>query len=401
MNEPRYHNIEWRLLVRKLSGDKLTAAEETEFRQWVESDGSHRRYFDRASLRWNDSERIKVDVEEQYSLFCRTAGNIDCQASRRRHRLALRIAAAAAMLLLVAGFAAYFVLEGNDTALSHEYALVPVRADSTLYGAQHACLILADGSTVNLDEEAMPGATATLAEGNVTVAGSEISLAAGNAADTEQINTLVIPRGGEYCLRLEDGSRVWLNARTTLKFPTAFCRTERRVELTGEAYFEVAKDTAHPFVVATDRGDVRVYGTEFNVRAYAEEPNASTTLVQGRVGVFVAGSTYMLSPGEQAVVSGAGVTVHEVNTDEYCAWHLSRLVFENRPLEVILNMVSDWYDVDFEYADPGLRQLHFTGNLKRYDSFEKILDYIRKTTDVKFEIEGRKVSVSRENDSGS
>lgn len=397
MNQSHNHSIEWRLLERKLNGEKLSADEEAEFNRWVDSDESHRRYFERISLRWNDRDRIKVDVEEQYSRFCLAVENIDRQARRRRKLWTLRIAAAATAVFLVAGFIAYYVRGNSDMSLSPEIASVP--ADTTLYGGQYACLILADGSTVNLDEET-DGNNATLAEGNVTVDGSEISLAADNASDAEQINTLFIPRGGKYSLRLADGTRVWLNARTTLKFPTAFCRTERRVELTGEAYFEVAKDAAHPFIVATDRGDVRVYGTEFNVRAYAEEPDASTTLVQGRVGVLVGGRTYMLSPGEQAVVNAGDVTVREVNTDEYCAWHLSRLVFENRPLEVILNTVSDWYDVDFEYAEPGLRQLHFTGNLKRYDSFEKILDYIGKTTDVKFRIEGRKVSVSREDASG-
>lgn len=394
MDKSHYHdNIEWRLLERKLDGEPLTAEEEAEFTGWIDSDESHRRYFERVSIKWNDGSRIKVDVDGMYERFLRETEAIDSLARRRRrNRIVLSLVSAAAAVILIVGAVAFITRGSHDVALPNESALAA--ADSIMPGTQRACLILADGSMVDLDRNTADGSR-TISGGGVTVTDSEISVTGTNPEAAEKINTLIIPRGGEYCLRLDDGTRVWLNARTTLKFPAAFCRGVRRVELTGEAYFEVAKDKSRPFIVATDRGDVRVYGTQFNVRAYPEEPQASTTLVSGSVGVDVSGRTYMLTPGEQAVVSTADVTVRRVNTAEYCAWHTGRFVFENRQLKDILGQLSDWYDVDFEYTDPELGSLHFTGNLKRYESFEKILDFIGRTTDVTFEIDGKKVTVSR------
>lgn len=395
MEKSHYHNnIEWRLLERKLDGEPLTAEEEAEFTGWIDSDESHRRYFERVSLKWNDETRIKIDTDGMYERFCRETEAIDRLARRRRNRLVLSLVSTAAAVILIVGAVAFIAGGGHDVTLPDESAVAV--ADSIIPGSQRACLILADGSMVNLDDNRAEGRNAVPGGDGVTVVGSEISVAGNNPEAAEKINTLIIPRGGEYSLRLDDGTRVWLNARTTLKFPAAFGRGERRVELTGEAYFEVSKDKSRPFIVATDRGDVRVYGTQFNVRAYPEEPQASTTLVSGSVGVDVSGHTYMLTPGEQALVSTADVTVRRVNTAEYCAWHTGRFVFENRTLEDILGQLSDWYDVDFEYTDQEVRHLHFTGNLARYESFEKILDYIRKTTDVRFETDGKKVTVSRE-----
>ena len=211
-------------------------------------------------------------------------------------------------------------------------------------------------------------------------------------------NVLCIPRGGEFTLQLADGTKVYLNSATELKYPVAFVGQDRRVYLRGEAYFEVAKDTEHPFIVITDDVLVKVYGTSFNVNTHSHE-GIRTVLVEGKVGIRgrVSDKEYVMKPNEMAFYNRTSheMEVKEVNPDLYTLWRKGVLVFERESLENIMNTLSLWYDVEIFFQSESVKSLHFSGHMKRYEQIEDILHAITDATGVVFTINGRTVCVSK------
>ena len=210
-----------------------------------------------------------------------------------------------------------------------------------------------------------------------------------------EYNTMEVPRGGEYVLELSDGTRVWLNSQTRLVYPTCFVGSERVIELDGEAYFQVARDSTIPFVVRVGENAVRVYGTSFNVSAYREDANMITTLETGSVGLWVGEKEYRLIPGDQVdVMVATGVVIkHKVNAEAYCSWRNGTFIFEEERLETILNRLSRWYNVDIFYQNASIKDLHFTGDLGRYEDFMEVLKLIGLTTNVEFIVNERNIIV--------
>ena len=210
------------------------------------------------------------------------------------------------------------------------------------------------------------------------------------------MNTLLVPRGGMYSLELEDGTRVWLNADSRLEYPAVFPSGRREVSLSGEAYFAVARDTSAPFTVRTARGDVRVLGTEFNVKCYADEGVMEATLVEGQVGLSDEGAgSVVLEPGEQAVVGEGvqGIAVREVNVQHYIGWRENRLSFQGETLEEIMQVLARWYDIEVVFEDDGLRRLEFSGNLDKYTDIDSFFRLFELGAEVRFERAGRTVYV--------
>ena len=211
-------------------------------------------------------------------------------------------------------------------------------------------------------------------------------------------NVLRIPRGGEFTLQLADGTKVYLNSATELRYPVAFVGQDRRVYLRGEAYFEVAKDAEHPFIVIADDVQVKVYGTSFNVNTHSHD-GIRTVLVEGKVGIKgrVSDEEYMMKPNEMAFYNRASceMEVKEVNPDLYTLWRKGVLVFERESLENIMNTLSLWYDMEIFFQSESVKSLHFSGHMKRYEQIEDILHAITDATGVVFTINGRTVCVSR------
>lgn len=211
-------------------------------------------------------------------------------------------------------------------------------------------------------------------------------------------NTIETPKGGQYQVRLPDGTKVWLNAATKLKYPLNFIgAAERRVELDGEAYFEVAKDKNHPFRVMSGAQDVEVLGTHFNINAYADEKNIKTTLLEGAVRVNVLGTGKnkgheVLKPGQQAILSSNQLNVIAVDAGAEAAWKNGSFAFVDEPIESIMRKVARWYDVEIVYKGD-MREKVFAGTISRYDNIEKLLGAIALTNTVHFKIEGRRVIV--------
>jgi transmembrane sensor len=213
--------------------------------------------------------------------------------------------------------------------------------------------------------------------------------------------TLSTPRGGQYQVTLPDGTRVWLNAASSLKFPTAFAGLKsREVDLTGEAYFEVTKDPEKPFIVKTAAQQVRVLGTHFNIQAYAGEREEKTTLLEGSVRVDIVNdnaksSTLVLKPGQQSILRGQQLQVIKVDPSMAVDWKNAFFVFDHDQLEDILKKVARWYDVEIIYLDQRVKKEIFSGRISRSEKVTEVLKKLSLTGAVKFEIEGRRVSVKK------
>jgi len=206
-------------------------------------------------------------------------------------------------------------------------------------------------------------------------------------------NELRTPRGGGYNLTLADGSRVWLNAGSSLRFPVSFTDSTRRVYLEGEGYFEV-NHNGKPFIVSSGSMDVRVLGTSFNVLAYPDEQQLVTTLVEGSVRIDLGGkeseavSSRILHPDDQAVISiaNADIEVSKVNTSQYTSWIEGKLEFHNEDLDKVMKRLARWYDFKYEFENNGAKDFHFSARFDNSENISTILEMLELTTDVKFEL---------------
>lgn len=232
----------------------------------------------------------------------------------------------------------------------------------------------------------------------IKIDSGRLNYQAGNPVPEKEIiyNKLFVGRGFEYMLVLSDGTRVWMNSESELYYPVAFGKESRHVRLSGEAYFEVARDSARPFVVEVDRGfEVKVLGTRFNIKAYGSDDRYETTLVEGKVQVGQSdGTTVVLKPSEQMVIRRDGQhEVREVNTGYYVAWHDGWFYFNNEPLERVLGMLGRWYNVEFTLTGSGLGDMKVTGKVKRFENLSVILSMLSKITRVQFDFSGDVVTV--------
>ena len=210
-------------------------------------------------------------------------------------------------------------------------------------------------------------------------------------------NVLAVPAGGEFFYVLPDSTRVWINSDSELRFPTNFVDGVRRVELRGEAFFDVAHDRRSPFVVTLSGGDITVYGTRFNVTDY-KETGLSAVLVEGSIGFrSLHGDTVRLIPSERMVYGGdeTGISVEKVDTELYTAWIDHRFVFRGQTLEEIMSTLARWYDFDIVFADEEARTIRLSGRLNRYDDIRVLLRTYEEVAGVHFNIRGREIVISR------
>ena len=303
--------------------------------------------------------------------------------------------AAALLVMLAAG--AYFWLRPPASQ-----SPAPMAAQKDLPpGGNKAILTLSNGARIILDS-AHIGQLAS--QGNSTVekadSGMLVYNQSGNGASVIQYNTLRTPRGGQYKLALPDGSVAWLNAASSIRFPASFPRHERVVEITGEAYFEVARNANSPFSIrilssnGTPKGTIQVLGTHFNINAYEDEPFISTTLLEGSVEISHLQRKVLLKPGEQAQLNAAGnISVAAVDTDEAVAWKNGEFLFNNANMADIMRQLSRWYNVEVSYKD-SLNVL-VNGSISRDVNIFQVLHILEQTGEVHFKINGNRIEVSR------
>ena len=316
---------------------------------------------------------------------------------------------AAASILVVAGVTGLYFWKAHQagTAACCEVPVAAVRKDLPP-GGNKATLLLGDGSTVNLGAaqngviRQVAGARIDKQDGKLvyyaaTNAGTAGAAKTGGAgamkAAAPEMNTIQTPRGGQYQVVLPDGTRVWLNAASSLTYPTVFTGPDRRVQLNGEAYFEVARKKDQPFLVAAGNMQVNVLGTHFNLMAYDDENAIKTTLLEGAVKVTKGDASYMLQPGQQASLdrSSGAFRILAVNVDEVVAWKNGVFELGGETIEPVMREMARWYDVDVEYQ--GKTNEHFRGTIPRSSNASEVFRMLELTGAVHFTIEGKKVIV--------
>lgn len=257
-------------------------------------------------------------------------------------------------------------------------------------GNNTAILKLADGRMIEIGEQSLEfkdtqGSVVKYENGRLSYSSGE------ECAIKDAYNELVVPVGGECHVLLDDGTEVWLNADSKLKYPIVFSGESREVVLSGEAYFDVKKDT-RPFVVSLESGDITVLGTSFGVRAYLGDPNY-TTLVRGSVCfTSLRQEQVVLTPGEQAVVDISGtLEIRNVDVEEFVGWKDGVFVFKNKSLNAIMDVLERWYSVKTVFQDDSLKELEYTGNLERYDSINVFLQLLKRLKDIHYKIEGNTI----------
>lgn len=272
-------------------------------------------------------------------------------------------------------------------------------------GTNKAILTLADGSTINLDNvtngEIADQAGIAIIKTNNGKLIYEVSKNITKENTADLYNTITTPRGGQYQINLPDGTIVWLNAASSLKYPTVFDNNKRKVYLSGEAYFEVAKISNNtgnnknksPFIVATDKQEIEVLGTHFNVDSYPDDQILKTTLLEGAVNVRAVNKNLLLKPGQQSILRNNSLTSSIVDVEESVAWKNGYFSF-NENLESLMNKVSRWYDVDVIYEIKPESD-SFIAKISRKKSLSALLKIIEQTGDIHFRIEGRRVTVTK------
>lgn len=367
-----------------ISGEDLSCLQ-----AWLSESTDHRVAFE-------EQLRIHEDVRTLYFLEHSDAEEAWRQlqghfAPKRKSRVRLVRWSVAASLLLLVGSASLLLWQHNK-----ERVPVYTYSDTVLPGAPKAILSMADGRKVNLEEGRMQNLEEKDGTRLHTTGGNTLVYVPVEAQKETVFHTIEVPVGGEYNLRLSDGSRVWLNSATTMRYPVTFSGNVREVYVQGEAFFEVSKDVNRPFLVHSGAVEVKVLGTEFNFSAYPEDPHCVTTLKSGQVELSYGSRQVKLLPGRQAVLTKEDSTlaVKEVDPSLYMAWIKGVFEFENLSLQRIGVQLARWYGVKFVFTEPSLAERYFTGGVKRYNTLRESLNYIEHTTDVHFEIVEKNVFVT-------
>lgn len=353
-----------------------------------------------------DLERIRQDMGLKLPVLC---------LQEKKTRFWPRIAGvAAAVTAIIFGIWFYKALHHANTPRHAEFIsasqdIAPGRNMATLTLANGKVITLSDaktgvvvgvsslkyndGSTV--DSLAPLGRGAEGGEGNRNNSSLPKRWNSPPGGEKSMMLTATTPRGGTYQIILPDGSRVWLNAASRLKFPSTFSgAVSRKVELSGEAYFEILKDKKHPFIVQTDNQKIEVLGTHFNVNAYADEPSSITTLIEGQVKVVNndSGREDFLRPGEQSVVQLASTRINKAEEEEALDWVNNKIIFNDEPLAAIMRKVARWYNVEVTFRD-GTEKLIFMGAVSRNKKISSVLNYFKSTETVDFILKNNRIIV--------
>lgn len=367
------------IVIKRLSEEHLSKDEEKCFEEWYQNPVNQEYYRDLIKIR---SGLIASQAGEKINKGL--AWN-KVRPVRKIFRMRVLLKYAALVVLpLCVGF---FLLTRESKREKVIFADVMVQP-----GKKQAVLTLSTGQQVVLADTIV----------HVNEKGISISnfpdkeLVYKQVADTlktkEVYNTVTVPRGGEYKLTLSDGTTVWLNSDSYIRYPVAFSGDMRLVELEGEAYFEVAKNAGKSFIVKMNDYNVRVTGTQFNVRNYSNE-NLATTLVEGGVQIERKGRVDKLKPGQQAVLEGSEICIRTVNVEEQVAWRNGVFSFSQCRLENIMEELARWYDVDVFYMNQQVKNYHFSAWFKRSSSINEVISILEKTQKISLDLKGRILTV--------
>lgn len=299
---------------------------------------------------------------------------------------------AAAVLGLITACSWYFFSANTDPKLLGNKILA---SGDIGPGSTRARLILSNGESIDLENASDGDVVSKNGESYAKILGGKLTclLQSEDNNDTA-FNTISTPKGGVYELVTPDGSKIWLNASSELKFPSTFAAGKRVVELKGEAYFEIAKDKKRPFIVRTAGQETEVLGTHFNINNYADELATTTTLLEGSVRVHPSNSAkgVMLSPGQQSVLKDQQLRVQKADESAALDWMNGKMVFKNETLKSIMRKVSRWYGVEVQIKGD-IGDLEFWGAVSRNNNLSSILNYLKETEDLDYSISGKNVTI--------
>ena len=377
-----------RLIVKDLQGC-ISLEEKIVLNKWLEESSENREIYHRVQGRVNREERQRIIRK----LNKRAAWErVDRNTKKYRHpilRRCMKYAATIVLPLFMVGVGFYLIRDKEEIHPVAEMVKISP-------GVTKAELVLADGHKVVLGTETIDSLVSE--EGvNIVKDGNGVSYLGNKEEGDLAYNIMRVPRGGEFKVRLQDGTLVYMNSETELKYPVRFVGKERRVYLSGEAYFEVQRDTTKPFIVVMNGNEVRVLGTEFNVRSYEDEKCQFTTLVAGKVLLTTHDHRCIeLLPNEQGIVDPQGdIRKEQVDVALYTAWKDGNFVFRKQSLEHIMEIVERWYDLKVIFEDEWCKQVSFSGNVERYDDFSKLAEMLEATGSVKFRIKNNEIYVTK------
>lgn len=371
------------ILTDLFAGEVLSGEEYAYLQNWIQ-EPEHRHEF----------ERLKLLKKNVYALFAGEATNyarlwqeVEKRSYRRLFIKRMMKYVACLLFPLVLGVFVFLNYRGEELKVAEYF---PVDSCMITRGVGLPALILASGQEVVLDtaDHSLGG---ILARNGVVTEKQTLKYEGVQSGK----HVLKVPRGAEYRLVLSDGTVVWVNAGSELEYPVTFAGNERRVRLKGEAYFEVAKDGLHPFIVETDRAVAKVLGTSFNVCDYAGE-RADITLAEGRLEVVLLhnqSAKCLLAPHENVRIDGELTLQKDIDMEEYTGWRKGVISFHKKRLEEVFTKLSRWYDFEYVFADAGLKDFVFTAWFDRNDSFDIIVNRLERTGRIRTEIKGRQVVV--------
>jgi ferric-dicitrate binding protein FerR (iron transport regulator) len=389
MNEelPQNSEVPYRVayLIAGYIRNSLTEAEKDELDEWVTASDENMRLFaqltDEKTIEKGLKERGLYDADKAVE---RLKQKIGVQKKKRARTVTLFTVSIAASVLLVAVIYYFTPFFPRHRAKAD----VPLAKTDLPPGGDRAVLQLADGRQIILDSTKGN----ILQQGDLQVSNANGTVSYRGTTNEVQLHTLSTPRGGQYQLTLADGSTVWLNAESSIRFPTAFTGNERKVEITGEAYFEVVHNEKMPFKVLVNGMEVEDLGTAFNINAYPDEASVKTTLIEGQVRIVTQGGTALLKPGQQAIKDGGELRVDaSVDTDEVTAWKKGLFEFKDAPIEDIMREVARWYNVDVKYEARPTH--HFNASIERRVPVSKLFQLLELTEQVHFSVDQKTIIV--------
>ncbi len=375
-------------LILRYRENALSSAEAEELERWLAMSPSHRQQLEQLNdqdfLRRKYQQDLSIDTAAAYSVFFK-------RITRKRPRKMQKwyIGTAVAALCLIALCVYWCWPETVSSELVVENAVIPA-------GGNEAVLTLADGSqyhlqgTITTSIRQDDGSTA-----NASAASLEYK-ADSSLCEMPLYNSLYVPRKGEFMLVLSDGTRIWLNSESTVEYPTSFLPGQRKIRLQGEAYFQVTPDPTSPFTIEAGDVQIQVLGTSFNLRAYEDEKVVQTTLTEGKVRMSSGKRQMILAPDEQGCIDTetGNMTKKRVDVQIYTGWKDGRFIFERQTLAEIMRTLARWYDVEVVFQSDKVRNIKFTGNLKRYDDFGQIVSMLELACPAKFVIAGTTIHIS-------
>lgn len=383
-------------LAKKFLTGKATAEEKEKLHRWPALDTD-----DETEVVFTSRPENADDVKSRLFEGVQAKINLESLPVRDTKRTVFwyRMLAAAAILLVV-GTSVYFYTADTNSFFRDDLA----DAKSIAIGKNAATLTLGNGKQINLSDalngqlvEESGFSIHKTSDGQVVY---EVKSTATGGDD--RLNTISTPQGGQYKVVLPDGSKVWLNAASSIKFPSVFTKTDKRkVQLNGEAYFEVAKDKIRPFIVETGKQLVEVLGTHFNINAYNDDNSMKTTLLEGSIKVGLVNhekeenkteAFTILKPGQQSVLTDGTIRIVQADMEEAIAWKNGYFKFNSESLSTVMHQLSRWYDVEVVYEGE-ISKDRFGGTISRYKNVADVLEMLESTKLVKFKVEGRKIIV--------